>query len=147
MDQQAIKAPLRAKIEELRTKIAGYSVTLGESRIAQAKMSEIYKDPKAAAELFKGKSEEANQIFEDSRMAGDVDTLDMYLHTMDQQLMKCDKAMVITDTNRLMSPSGFHPTDRVFLQTKIAIHCDSIPKRLPSVNCEIFGHKLTEIEN
>jgi hypothetical protein len=63
---------------------------------------------------------------------------------MGLQLMHCEQNIVITDTNTLFSPSGFSPESRVYVQTKIAIHCDKIPRKLPSCNCEIFGHDLTK---
>lgn len=147
MDQQTIKAPLVAKIEAMEAKIAEYTISLEDSQIAAEKMAEIYKDPAKAAEMFKGKSEEANQIFEDSRLASEVDTLGMYRETMAADLMLCEKAFVITDTNRLMSPSGFHPSERVYIQTRIAIHCDKIPRKLPATNCELFGHNLDSIQD
>lgn len=59
--------------------------------------------------------------------------------------MKCDKRFVISNEKNLISPAGFHSEQRVFKKTKIAIHCNKIPKKLPKTNVPLYAHDINEI--
>ncbi len=72
--------------------------------------------------------------------------VDAYLtESQPVEAMLCDKKYVITETERLINPAGHHPDDRVFKQTKIAIHCDEIPKALPKCNLPLYAHEIEKI--
>ena len=60
--------------------------------------------------------------------------------TMGQQLMKVETRYVVTN-EELINPAGFHPDDRVFIQTQIAIHTND-PKRVPRSNQTLYIYDL-----
>lgn len=61
--------------------------------------------------------------------------------------MLCTNKFVITDTRNLISPAGFHPDERVFGQTDIAIHCDVVPAKLPASNRGLYLHDVDAMVN
>lgn len=74
------------------------------------------------------------------------DGVDAYLTESDPvETMMCSKKYVITETESLISPAGYHPEYRIFVQTKIAIHCDVIPKNLPKCNLPLYAHEIEKI--
>ena len=56
-------------------------------------------------------------------------------------LMKVHTRYVVTDTTALLSPAGFHPDERIFMQTTIAIHTDNLDK-LPRANVQLYAHEM-----
>jgi hypothetical protein len=117
----AIKAEVAQKIEKLETKIAAADITLEESRAAAEKM---YACMNAGdIEGFKANSAKAE-------LASDSDLLGNYKVTMVSDLMYCPMRFVATDSD-LISPAGTHPCQRVFLQTKVALHADSANRIRP----------------
>lgn len=64
-------------------------------------------------------------------------------------LMHCPCKYVVTEKGRLVSPAGLHPSDRIYLQTRIAIHTDSINPRkfkAPASNLQLVAHHLENVE-
>jgi hypothetical protein len=88
-----------------------------------------------------------NSASEVMARAEDQDKLNKLLETRElfdlDMLMIVDTKYVITDHN-LVSPSGFSMSDRVFIQTGIAIHCDTIPARLPQTNKKLRAFNIDE---
>lgn len=75
-------------------------------------------------------SQEFSDLIERAAIAGKDDHIKRLMLTREADLMKVDTRYVITDED-LVCPSGFNTADRVFLQTRIAIHCDEVPTKLP----------------
>jgi len=71
----------------------------------------------------------------------------MLEQTLNSDLMACPKRYVITDTKALNSPAGFHPSERIYTQTTIAIHTDSLDIKLPSCNRGLYAHDIDAVAN
>lgn len=67
--------------------------------------------------------------------------IDSYQRTLGLSLMRIETRYVVTNTKELESPAGFHPDTRVFVQTQIAIHTDSLD-RLPNSNETLYAHEM-----
>ena len=67
--------------------------------------------------------------------------------TLDLDLMYCPKKYIVT-TGGLTSPSGFNSSDRVFVQTAVAIHMNEYPdlRNLPKVNGKLYVSDLEKTE-
>jgi len=122
------RADLIIKIIALEIEIENSPYTIEESEQAKKEFNSY-----DILEVFKGvdkDSEEADKIREKfstlaevSKLSSDTETLGWYMKTMKSRLMKVETRYIAT-SERLFSPSGFHPDDRVFLQTTVAIHSD-----------------------
>jgi hypothetical protein len=123
--------PLNNTIATLKQEIKESPYSMKESRKAQAESNEMMKDILAKKDVVKGVFSVLCTVAEKAHKA---DRLAKFLET--QTLFDLDMLMVvntrylITD-GELISPSGFHFEDRVFIQPTIAIHCDVIPNQLP----------------
>lgn len=53
-----------------------------------------------------------------------------FQETLDRPLMKASTKFIVTDTPTLTSPAGYHPDEKVFFQTKFAVHYND---RLPYI--------------
>lgn len=78
------------------------------------------------------------EMFRNSRQAED------FKATLAMDLMHCPNRFVVTDTEQLFSPAGCAFDSRVFQQTAIAIHTDSL-ENLPSSNRKLYAHDITKI--
>ena len=111
-------APLVVKIEAITAKISASPYTAEESSAASAALAAMMSGGNfCPAELMK--------LAKTSQLASDVETLRQYRETAAADLMRVESRYVITDTPRLVSPAGFTLSDRVFIQTTIAIHTDT----------------------
>lgn len=127
------------KITDLQAKLADMSCTMEESVKAQADWYQMITDKPSNID-----SDKANELFELSRFAGYQGDIDMLTETLSMDLMQCNNRYVVTDEKQLQSPSGFHPSDRVFKQTAIAIHTDSLDN-LPESNVKLYAHDLEKM--
>ena len=60
--------------------------------------------------------------------------------TLATPLMQATKRYVITDTDELVSPAGFHPDEKVFVQTRVAIHTDTLTN--VDVGSDLFVYEV-----
>lgn len=136
-----IKEKIIQKIEDLKKERAEFDITLEEALEQSEKFQRF----------FFGTDEDKAELAEEAkatrcwvvgnRLANIHDEIERLQDTLELDLMVCEKKYVVTDTARLTSPAGFHPEEGVFLQTKIAIHTDSLTG-LPSSNVTLYGHKV-----
>lgn len=129
-NQDELKAPIAKKIELLERQIAAYTITSQESAAAGKIVRGYLDDLDNAKSWTEEQKEEFNRATHECKRENDERELEQYKRTMELQLMRCDKRYVVTNTKHLHSPAGFHPDDKIFEQTAIAIHTDSL-KSLP----------------
>ena len=63
------------------------------------------------------------------------------LETLKHDLMHVSTRYVVTNSNDLTSPAGYHPDEKVFLQTGIAIHTDSLDN-LPNCDQKLYSFEI-----
>jgi len=141
-----IKAKIEKQIENLENSIAASDVTLEDSRAAQAELSVMFDHltdvPVPAANLA-GLPENFEAVSEKARRASEEDHLARLQATLASNLMVGTKSYIVSNEKNLVSPAGFHPSEKVFVQTRIAIHTDSLDN-LPASNVKLFSHKIGE---
>jgi hypothetical protein len=62
--------------------------------------------------------------------------------TLAADLMEGTHKYIVSDANTLVSPAGFHPDEKVFVQTAIAIHTNSLDN-LPRSNRTLYSHPMS----
>ena len=87
----------------------------------------------AEREAWKAAYEKVNPIFEAKNAVEEITRLEK---TLASDLMKVTTRYLVTDAKELVNPAGFAPDDKVYLQTRIAIHTDSL-KDLPKCNRQL----------
>jgi hypothetical protein len=70
--------------------------------------------------------------------------LDGYRTTLAADLMQVKTRYLVTD-RELVSPAGFHPSDRVFIQTKIAIHTDTLNMKFPNTGDTLHAYDIDKL--
>ena len=125
---------VEAQIAKIEARIAASEWTLEESRKAQVEFHA------AKADLENTPTDVWHDLAERSRAAMDTDDLVRLYATLDTDLMHCTKRYVVTD-EELVSPAGFHPDERVFVQTKVAHHVDDLDE-LPATNEQLYVHDM-----
>tara|TARA_R110000824_G_scaffold16252_2_gene67560 strand:+ start:687 stop:1094 length:408 start_codon:yes stop_codon:yes gene_type:complete len=112
---------VKLRIKELDAEIAACDCTLEESikasKICSAMMENLENLTDSEITIFK----DANQKMLRHHFTQERDQL---AHTLTLNLMKVETKYLITNET-LVSPSGFHPDEKVFIQTQIAIHSDT----------------------
>ena len=63
------------------------------------------------------------------------------LETLKHDLMHVSTRYVVVNSNDLTSPAGYHPDEKVFLQTGIAIHTDSLDN-LPNCDQKLYSFEI-----
>jgi len=63
------------------------------------------------------------------------------LETLKHDLMHVSTRYVVTNSNDLTSPAGYHPDEKIFLQTGIAIHTDSLDN-LPNCDQKLYSFEI-----
>lgn len=130
------KTNLQHRVVELTEEINDSQLTLLESKAAH----EEWCDGLRLNPAFM-MTKLADRLLADARRYMAQQEMDRYLETINADLMHCEKKYVVTDTKQLVSPSGFHPDTKVFRQTTIAIHTDSLDN-LPASNRRLYAHKV-----
>jgi len=131
------KDKIRILIMETEEAIANSPYTLEESLDAQNRMREWIKtDDQEVSEVQK-----KIDMFASAK-ATNTAFLERLQSTLEAELMKVDTKYVITDTKALISPAGYGASDRVFVQTNVAIHTDDINADVPSCNVPLYRHTL-----
>jgi hypothetical protein len=124
-------------LKTIEQSIANAPNTLKESREARYELYALLDDPKAIR-TAKGRFD---SLASASKLANDVDQAEKFRATLAADLMKVDTRYVVTDAESLTSPAGFHPSEKVYLQTQVAIHTDSLDA-LPASNVKLFVHEV-----
>tara|TARA_R100001463_G_scaffold37342_1_gene80201 strand:- start:572 stop:1048 length:477 start_codon:yes stop_codon:yes gene_type:complete len=144
IDQRQIKAKVYARREEIANEMVGYT---------RFDIIRSHNDKNRMQELFKSLSENGAWTEEEQEEIRNLDTTLANLDheyerlnaTLGQDLMEVKTKYVATDVDQLVSPAGFHPSEPVFVQTKVAIHVDD-PRDLPK-NFKGFIHNIEELRN
>tara|TARA_R110000765_G_scaffold95854_1_gene180468 strand:- start:1093 stop:1494 length:402 start_codon:yes stop_codon:yes gene_type:complete len=125
---------IEAKISDLMMSVAGDTTTYENSKAASNKLAQLdFSEPEAMSQL--------DILAKESKVYDATSQIDGLRKTLKSDLMIVETKFVVTNTKSLTSPAGFHPDEKVFVQTEIAIHTDTL-KGLPSSNVELFAHKI-----
>lgn len=136
-----MKEQLAKKIEELKA-------TLAAATPEQIEKSE--RDAKRQAELldviFKDDYEWTDDVREEMRgfdlgLHAAKEKLHDYEETMKQNLVKIETRYVICSGD-LISPAGFHPDEKVFIQPAVCIQTNDRNAKAPSCNLELKIYDL-----
>ena len=132
MNATQIRNQLQQKINEQQEIIDSASITVDEANAETAKVSQA---------LESGQGELLKSIFADmhedaSAVSNAASYLDLLKVSLTQDLIHVSTKYVITDGD-LISPSGFHTDDRVFVKNAVCILTDELP-RLLSVNLKVY---------
>ena len=130
------KTNLIAQIAKIEATIATYTISIEDSKAASDRMCELFK-----LDDFTPHVEEIKALAGKGALINDTRALAAFNETLNADLMKISTRYVVTNTDSLISPAGFHPDEKVYLQTAIAIHTDSL-KRIPSSNRTLYAHKM-----
>lgn len=139
-------AEIEAKVANLRAEIEADPISLEESQAAaerNAKLIDQIDDVSKMSETeladFRAEFQETAKIAD---KANKVYQMRGYQQTLDAVLVEINTAYCISSEPSLVSPAGFHPDDRVFVQPHICIHTDLDP-RLPENNHLIPSANVT----
>ena len=148
------KAALETKCAELRAKIEANPMPLDVSQEWESRSAELISqicnvdkmsdDEKAD---FRAKFAE---IGDKSSKACDVRTLASYEETLASDLVIIETDFAITSEPSLVSPAGFHPDTRVFVQPTICIHTNLDPRKksgvydFPNSNMTLYCNKIAK---
>tara|TARA_Y100000015_G_C2328290_1_gene59942 strand:- start:49 stop:510 length:462 start_codon:yes stop_codon:yes gene_type:complete len=141
--------PSKAKIAN---RIKEITEILSADDVSWFDVKRSHNDADRMRELFKVLSENGEWTEEEKL---EMKTLDTTLANLDEEYKRLSETMtadlmevrtkyVATDVDRLISPAGFHPTEPVFLQTRVAIHVDD-PRDLPKTFGELYIHNVDEL--
>ena len=138
---------IQEQVEELKQSISRSPFSYEEGKAASIKISDMLKglnENSKKEDLPFGKEEFENLNLAQARYIDEI-TLGNYQETLSADLMTVETKYVVTDEKQLTSPAGFHPDDKVFVQTKIAIHTNTL-KNIPASNVELFVHKMKDLQ-
>jgi hypothetical protein len=136
-----LKQTLTSKIAEVEAKIEAYNYTSQESEAASEVMQSILADLDNAANWSAETKRVLREATDKVGLNNDEYYLESLKETLAKDLMHCPLRYVVTDTEQLLSPSGFHPDERIFEQTTIAIHTNDLAK-VPSSNVKLYAHEM-----
>ena len=125
MTTEQIKEALQTQISEQQAVIDAGSITVAEAEAATGKINDAIEieDVESLKSIFESIPDDAAAI---SNAASSVEMLKVSLA---QNLVHVTTKYIITDSD-LVSPSGFHPDDKVFVRNAIFIMTDSLPSSL-----------------
>ena len=123
MDLQQI---VQEKIETLTAKIDALNVSREVADQEGAKLREIMNGPLEVEEKI---STVENTIDMDAITASnDYYLLDNLQETTTLNIQKVETRYLLTDQDELISPAGFHPDEKVFIQTGQWVQTNVLPK-------------------
>ena len=137
---------IKAKVAELKAKLEALP-TFTDDEITASKptwldlIEQLNNEANwtaAERENWKAAYEKVNPIFEAKNAVDEIKRLEK---TLASDLMKVTTRYLVTDAKELVNPAGFTPDDKVYLQTRIAIHTDSL-KDLPSSNRQLRAFEI-----
>lgn len=124
-----------------------------EAELSGVTTQEIMASHKAAESmraLFKSLADNGTWTEEEKEEMRNLDTNlsnlsrehEMLCVTMNQSLMIAFTKYIVTDEDRLVSPAGYHPDEKVFVQTKLAIHVND-PRDIPAhIDRTVYIHQV-----
>jgi len=101
-------------------------MTVEASQAAQERVSGWFsKGAIALSQMTKIEREAFQLDLDDSLMVGWIDERMRMEETLRLNLMHITSNWLITETAKLVSPAGFHPSDRVFIATDVQTNCET----------------------
>ena len=70
-----------------------------------------------------------------------IEEIKMLKESLDLDLIEVTKRYLVTNAKELVSPSGFHPSDHVFIQPKLAIQVNNL-KNVPATNVQLHAFDM-----
>ena len=70
-----------------------------------------------------------------------LEEIKMLKESLELDLIEVTKRYLVTNAKELVSPSGFHPSDRVFIQPKLGIQVNNL-KNVPDSNVELHAYDM-----
>ena len=137
---------IKAKVAELKAKLEALP-TFTDDQITASKptwldliqqLNNQANWTNAEREAWKAAYEKVNPIFEAKNAVEEITRLEK---TLASDLMKVTTRYLVTDAKELVNPAGFAPDEKVYLQTRIAIHTDSL-KDLPKSNRQLRAFEI-----
>ena len=131
------KSQIKARIEELEVMLADATPEqIAKSKSDSVRLSEILDE-------LKDESGQKDTLVEEFK------TLDLTLNNAFHELKNFKETMaadlmVVSTRYDLISPAGFHPDEKVYIQSTIAIHTDSL-ENLPSSNEKLYAFEVNPI--
>jgi len=137
------KSQIKARIEELEVMLADATPEqIAKSKSDSVRLSEILDELKdesgqkdTLVEEFKTLDLTLNNAFHE---------LKNFKDTMAADLMVVSTRYVVINNKDLISPAGFHPDEKVYIQSTIAIHTDSL-ENLRSSNEKLYAFEVIPI--
>ncbi len=141
-----LKAKIVERIGEVKSSIAVLeqidNVSLEESREAQETLKCMFRNAiPAPSEADKAEFQRLMDLAELSYLHDELERLQV---TMGTRLVKVTTRYVVTN-ERLASPAGFHPDERVFKAPGWALYVDEIPTTLPSNKGKIMCFDMERV--
>ena len=70
-----------------------------------------------------------------------LEEIKMLKESLELDLIEVTKRYLVTNAKELVSPSGFHPSDRVFIQPKLGIQVNNL-KNVPNSNVQLHAFDM-----
>lgn len=123
MDLQQI---VQEKIEALTAKLDALNVSRKAADQESAKLREIMNGPLEVEEQLSlvEKTIDINAV----TAFNDYELLDSLKETATLNIQKVETRYLLTDQDELISPAGFHPDEKVFIQTGQWVQTNMLPK-------------------
>lgn len=123
MDLQQI---VQEKIEALTAKLDALNVSREAADQESAKLREIMNGPLEVEENISliEKTIDMNAV----TAFNDYELLDSLKETATLNIQKVETRYLLTDQDELISPAGFHPDEKVFIQTGQWVQTNVLPK-------------------
>ena len=123
MDLQQI---VQEKIEALTAKLDALNVSRKAADQESAKLREIMNGPLEVEEQLSlvEKTIDINAV----TAFNDYELLDSLKETATLNIQKVETRYLLTDQDELISPAGFHPDEKVFIQTGQWVQTNVLPK-------------------
>ena len=123
MDLQQI---VQEKIEALTAKLDALNVSRKAADQESAKLREIMNGPLEVEEQLSlvEKTIDINAV----TAFNDYELLDSLKETATLNIQKVETRYLLTDQDELISPAGFHPEEKVFIQTGQWVQTNVLPK-------------------
>lgn len=131
------KAEIEKEIEACQDLIADFPLTVAESEEDLEEWSSRMEEEGVTFAV----SERGNQLFENAQAAMASRTITRLQKTLDTDLMQVRTRYVLTNTERLESPAGFHPDTKVFVKTDVA-YCVNRIERKHMATRGLYAHEI-----
>lgn len=137
---QVCKNKIKTRIAELEALLANVTPEQVEaSRRDRERWHELLNKATLDGEITEEEKAEFRGL--DTETARLQDELSNFRVTLETPLMQAFTKFIVTDTPTLTSPAGYHPDEKVFVQTKIAVHYND---RLPYIahDGDLYAHEV-----